>query len=196
MKEQSILDIDAAYMALTMDIITEYCYGKSSDFLLEPDFRYQWRDCMVETFDKAAFRRAVPWLTPLLQKLPSEYLLKLFPSMRFLITWQQDIKKQVQEIVSQDKKGHGEGRNIFRDLKDNERLPKAEKTVERLADEGEILVGAGSETTAKTLTYTTFYILNTPGVLEKLRKELKGEMKHSTDVPTWTQLEQLPYLVR
>lgn len=190
------VEIHTAYMALTTDIISEYCYGKSSDFLLEEDFNKAWRECMEELFAKSAFRRSVPWVTIALQKLPNKYILKMFPSMEFLITWQRDLHKQTETIVHLNPvdKEH-EKESIFQSLRDSEILPKDEKTVQRLADEAEVLMGAGSETTGKTLAYTTFYILHTPGVKQRLKEELKTVMPKFTDVPKWTDLEQLPYLV-
>ncbi|KAF2113499.1 putative cytochrome P450 [Lophiotrema nucula] len=188
-----VVDINAAFMALTMDIITEYCYGKSCEFLLEPDFKHEWKECMTNVFEKAAFRRAIPWLTYTLQKLPLGWMLKLMPSMEFLINWQRDIKKQVEAILAQNGE-EKESNSIFHSLRDDLDLPASEKSVKRLADEGEILIGAGSETTAKTLTYTAFYVINTPSVLQRLREELKTVMKTSAHIPAWTELEQLPYL--
>jgi cytochrome P450 len=81
-------------------------------------------------------------------------------------------------------------------LLENEELPREEKTLHRLADEAEILVAAGSETTARTIAYTTFHVLSSEGVLEKLRKELKSAWRDKNVVPSWTELERLPYLVR
>lgn len=199
-ERKEIVDINTPFMALTSDIIMEYCYGKDSGFLEEPDFKQQWKDSMTTMLENAAFRRAVPWLIYLLQKLPNEYVLKLMPSMDILIKWQNDMKRQVEGILlnrqeTVQAQGEKEADSIFRALRDNEELPAAEKSLERLTDEGEILIAAGSETTAKTLTWTAFYIINTPGVLEKLREELKSVMKRSTDVPSLTELEKLPYLV-
>lgn len=88
-----------------------------------------------------------------------------------------------------------EKENIFTALRDNEILPKEEKSFKRLADEGYVLIAAGSETVAQTLSYTTFYVLNTPGVLQKLRTELKGVMPRVTDISPMAELEKLPYLV-
>lgn len=194
MKDERVVDLHTAFMALTTDIITEYCYSKSYDFLNEDDFKQEWKDCMTDLFDNATFRRAVPWLTYTLQRIPADYVLKLMPKMGLLINWQKDIKKEVEGIVNK-KETTEEKESIFKALRDNKELPKEEKSVQRLTDEGEILIGAGSETTAKTLAITTFYILHTPNVLQTLREELKTVMPRSTDMPAWTDLEKLPYLV-
>lgn len=84
---------------------------------------------------------------------------------------------------------------IFHALRDTDALAVEEKSLQRLTDEGKILVAAGSETTAKSLAFTAFHIINTPGILQKLRAELETTMENTRSKPTWTQLEQLPYLV-
>ena len=64
----------------------------------------------------------------------------------------------------------------------------------RLVDEGVIIVGAGTDTTANTLEVTTFYILNTPQALQNLVKELDEAIPNPSNPPSWQKLEQLPYL--
>ena len=70
------------------------------------------------------------------------------------------------------------------------------QTIERLMDEGFILVGAGGETTAQTLAVLTFHLLNNPEVLFELRAELDEAVAGSDSLLTWQTLEQLPFLVR
>jgi cytochrome P450 len=131
-------------------------------------------------------------LTGFLQRFPDKYIVSLMPQLGILIHWQKDIKIQVAEVMNAPKEQKD---TIFHSLRDND-LPPSEKDLHRLADEGEILVAAGSETTAKTLSITAFYIIKTPQVFERLRKELTTIMPQSTSTPTWTALEQLPYFVR
>jgi cytochrome P450 len=191
MSSGQVVRLDAAFMALTMDVITEYCYGTSYDYISEPDFKLEWKEAMATLFEGAAFRRAVPWLTKLLQTFPDKYILNLMPQLGILINWQKDIKRQVQEVVNSPK---DKSDTIFHALRDNELAP-SERDIQRLADEGEILVAAGSETTAKTLSITAFHIISNPPVLTRLREELMTVMPYGTSNPTWTALEQLPYLV-
>lgn len=75
-------------------------------------------------------------------------------------------------------------------------LPDCEKTVKRLSAEGQVLVIAGTETTAWTLSVITFYLLSNPSMLRKLREELDQVAAESCEPATCTRLEKLPYLVR
>jgi cytochrome P450 len=74
-------------------------------------------------------------------------------------------------------------------------LPAAEKTVHRLADEGNILIGAGSETTAQVLSVMFYHLISNPSVLDKLKEELLTVMPQPETEVSWEGLEKLPYLV-
>lgn len=107
----------------------------------------------------------------------------------------QDVRKQVETVLARKRDPEKAHKTIFEELRDSD-LPPQEKTIERLMDEGFILVGAGGETTAQTLAVLSFHLLNNPPVLGKLRAELDGIMPDPKLSASWQQLEQLPYLVR
>jgi cytochrome P450 len=67
--------------------------------------------------------------------------------------------------------------------------------LERLSDEGNILIGAGSETTAQVLAVLSYHLISNPSILAKLHKELETVMPDPNTPIRWQQLEQLPYLV-
>jgi cytochrome P450 len=82
---------------------------------------------------------------------------------------------------------------VFRDILDSN-LPQREKTVERLWQEAQVFIFAGTETAAWMLSVTTFYILSTPHILQKLKVELRAAIPDAHKIPSWKELEQLPYL--
>lgn len=85
----------------------------------------------------------------------------------------------------------GRQNTIFHELRDSNLLPPEEKTLKRLADDGNIMVGAGGETTAQTLAVLFYHLLDNPEMLLRVKDEIStlGE-----DI-TWGQLENLPFLV-
>jgi cytochrome P450 len=85
-------------------------------------------------------------------------------------------------------------KTIFHHILDSD-LPDAEKTVARLSDEGFVLVVAGGETTAKTLTTLIFFLLANPEWLEKVHQELDSTMPNPEILSTWQKLDALPCLV-
>ena len=73
-------------------------------------------------------------------------------------------------------------------------MPDSEKEIERLVQEGQVLVAAGSETTGRALYVSAFHILTNPHILQSLRDAIAPVMPTPTSKPTWAQLEQIPYL--
>jgi cytochrome P450 len=77
---------------------------------------------------------------------------------------------------------------IFHDILLSNLAP-AEKKLDRIYQEGQTLVAAGTETTAWTLSVIMFYLLKEPAKLQRLTDELR-----KANLTTSTELEQLPYL--
>ena len=76
-------------------------------------------------------------------------------------------------------------------------LPPAEKSPERLGQEGFVAIAAGGETCGRMLTNALFHILtNKDRVMPGLKKELFEIMPTPEIRPDWQDLERLPYLVR
>jgi len=74
-------------------------------------------------------------------------------------------------------------------------LPPEDKTVERLRQEGQLILGAGSDTVSNTLTATTFYLVDSPEKMLKLVEELEKAMPDPSEPAKLSLVEQLPYLV-
>jgi cytochrome P450 len=192
-KTGEVLRADAAFMALTMDIITTYVYGKSYDHLNHPDFNLEWKDAIMASFATASLIRLFPWILNILKMMPDSSVKASAPAMGLLIEWQNKVRAQVKSILDGER-GDETERNIFRELLASD-LPGDQKTLDRLCDEGQILAGAGSETTAKALAATFFYLLRDKAVMEKLRAELTTVMPNPWTEVSWSDLEKLPYLV-
>lgn len=75
-------------------------------------------------------------------------------------------------------------------------LPIEEKSLNRLSQEGLVMIVAGSESTSRTLMLATYYLLTTPSAMASLKKELLEVMPDPSIVPPVKVLEVLPWLVR
>ncbi|KAL1636528.1 hypothetical protein SLS56_001113 [Neofusicoccum ribis] len=73
-------------------------------------------------------------------------------------------------------------------------LPPSEKSDFRLRMEIEILLAAGTETTATCLGVLTVFVLDDPDVHAKLTKELVDAIPDASKLPPLQVLERLPYL--
>ncbi|KAK5954220.1 hypothetical protein OHC33_004793 [Knufia fluminis] len=193
MDNDEIVRLDAAFMALTMDIITHFAFGDSYNYLDEPDFKLEWKETVIGGSANGVFLRQFPWALPILKATPLSFLNVANPKAAKLVAWQHFIRKQVNEIVVKNASGKKADGTIFQAVLDSD-LPPSEKTIDRLQDEGQTLVGAGSETTAKSLAMITFFLASAPKKLQKLREEIKTIGPEPDGSFVLAKLEQLPYL--
>lgn len=75
-------------------------------------------------------------------------------------------------------------------------LPGCEKEVERLAQEGFVMIAAGGETTSRVLSMAIFHIVSNPSVLQRLQKEIMTVMPDATRRPSVKALDELIFLVK
>lgn len=73
-------------------------------------------------------------------------------------------------------------------------LPPAEKTLDRLVDEGINMVAAGTLTTAHFLKTTTYHVLANPTILAKLKTELIDAIPDPGELPSLREIEAMPYM--
>ena len=108
-----------------------------------------------------------------------------------LIQFRAKAGKDIEAILSE--KGAKPDHSVFYDLRDSTILPPEEKTVGRLQDEATLLIMAGTESPAKSLSIAAFYLLQNPEIMSKLRRELSEAHGQSEKLPLGTLLA-LPYL--
>lgn len=150
----------------------------------------EWHDLMRAAFESGGIIRRCPWLVLIIEHLP--HSIAKHAAIGQLLALREDIENQVKSIM-EDRDNRGDDRSrvtIFHSLLESD-LPPQEKTLDRLVDEGQIVIGAGTETTANTLTMIAFHAFWNQDILQKLRRDInsiKGEKLK------WNRLEQLPYL--
>jgi len=193
-KTKEVIRLDAAYTALTMDIMTHYAYGESYNHLAEDDFKLSWKEAIINTSANGAFLRQFPWTLPIMKATPLSLLQKINPQAAALVGWQHMVRDLIDNIILANREGKKAEGTIFQALLDSD-LPQDEKSAQRLQDEGQTLIAAGSETTAKALSIITFYLLQDRSKLQRLREELRSVMPTPNSQASWTTLEKLPYLV-
>lgn len=191
----AIIKLDYAYAALSADVITHYCYGVSERYLEDHWPNNDLKDGLVGLGHFAHLFYFFPLLMHLTQNLPI-WLIKIInpKASAFLMLQEKLIKSSERTLQNQMVKGDGQT-TIFDALTDPSLRPE-ERTVDRLAQEAVIVLGAGTETTANTLTVASYQLIKNRPVLLKLREELKTLMPRGDSSASWSQLEQLPYLVR
>jgi cytochrome P450 len=92
----------------------------------------------------------------------------------------------------EDIKSNDAKTTIFQEILSS-KLPEEDKTHKRLAEEAQIVVGGGVETTAFALSIAAFHIINTPHIYERLHADLVAAFPNRATLELYP-LEQMPYL--
>lgn len=196
----TVIRLDNALNAFTSDIITEYCYGKSWGFLKDEHFRSDTRNALLETANTIHIGQFAPWLIMLLRKIPIHLLRRLQPGKAAIFGAMEAVYDQavssfnLQSQLSTSKKEVQGKRNMFDNLVAPD-VPASERSLDRLQEEGLVVLGAGTETVAHTLTVSFFYLTTNRDILLKLREELQEVLPTPTSNASLLVLEKLPYLV-
>ena len=104
--------------------------------------------------------------------------------------------KVVARAAAEEKPGSSRDTPLLEKVIRESNLPESEKSVYRMSAETNVLLSAGTETTARTLAVAHYYILSRPDVHSRLLKELRTVMPvPGAPVPSTDELERLPYLV-
>ena len=129
-------------------------------------------------------------------RLPPTVIACLEPKSAPLMRFNEVLEQKIGRILSgeEEKDQETHHHTVFHEIKDSN-LPPSEKTPIRLAGEAGTLLGAGTETTARTLAVTSFYLINSPEIMGRLRQELKKIMPTLDTVVPLPTIEKLPYLV-
>lgn len=76
-----LLDIGIAFTALTLDVISDYCFGQSWRCLADPSFAPEWKRTMTNLFEPVPVMRSFPWIMSIMQSLPAWVMAKMAPDM-------------------------------------------------------------------------------------------------------------------
>lgn len=180
---------------MTGDIVTGYCFPEAYGLLDKPDCGADFYNHFASILSNVHMLKQFPFLLPLMLGLPEQITAFLLPSLADTFRWQRKWIKQIDEMKAgaDDGKGRGGKPSIFRTLLDSD-LPTYDKSVSRLMEDAQTLLGAGSVTTSMALALATYYILSDKHVLKTLMDELVTAMPDPAHPLPLVDLEQLEYL--
>lgn len=198
-RPEKVVCLDDAYAGMASDIITQYLYGQCWNCLELENFGNHIRGAILRLLSFVHFTQYAPWLVKRLRMLPLDTLRRVQPGMAaiFDITEMADLWKRSRD---REEKGEAQAEDV-KELPVFHRLagpniPAAERTKQRLQDEGILLLLAGTDTTAIALTTATFYVFENEQILQRLRAEVQDVIPTPESPTSVLQLEKVPYLVR
>ena len=195
-KEGSVVNLTYAMGGLTMDVIAAYCFGEDMNSLDKPEYAKDWVDALHDGVQIRPMGRQFPTLINAMIRLPPWLLSILNPKAAPLFNFGKDLEKKIERILSgeEEKNEKSEHRAVFYEMKYSN-LPPSEKTAYRLAAEASTFLGAGTETTARTLAVASYYLISNPEMMVKLKSELKNVMPTLDTAVSLPVIENQPYLV-
>lgn len=188
------LDVAHAYSCFTSDAISSYCFGEAFGLLSRDTWYPTFREATLAVLKPVFVFRFFPFLVGSVKF--GKHLIDYLPADTALLirTLQVDIPARVQKTRSDLDSGIVYDRpTIFADLLQSE-LDESEKGTDRLVEEAVTIVNAGTETTSWALSVITYFLLSQPETMGKLQAELATVVDDPRHLPSWTALEQLPYL--
>ncbi|KAL5346712.1 hypothetical protein ACLOAV_008419 [Pseudogymnoascus australis] len=190
-----VLNVSWLNAAFTSDVVMQYAFARCDHRLERPDFDRANRDGAFFGSTAANFMKHAPWLNVVFQSLPDQITRLAHPSLAAFLAQRKHIVDQIVGIkngANTSNKGLSHD-TIFHEILDS-KLPEEEKSVRRLSNEAEVLVLAGTLTTALVLDLSTFYLLRKPKALRRLKTELRAAISVRDKANPIASLEHLPYL--
>jgi cytochrome P450 len=184
-----------AYRCLTVDIISEYLFGKQMDLLDREDWGRSFYSSWRGLWEMSPLIRQLPWMMDVFRVTPRWLLALTQPKALEVLSMEDTTGELTRQVLASDSEAKKTDRtSMVWEIAHSDSLPPDEKTFKRLAVEANNILAAGFETTGGTLTHLTYNILADPEVHKKLQKELEVAIPDEDIIPNYQTLEKLPYL--
>lgn len=104
------LNVNLPFSAFTSDIITEYCFGKSHNWLDKRGFNEKFIEMMASVHEMAALAKQFWFVMPLLDMLPDSFAEEMDPGMQSFILFRKVglVKRPHDPTHTDDLKGNEE----------------------------------------------------------------------------------------
>ncbi|OTB00209.1 hypothetical protein M426DRAFT_268132 [Hypoxylon sp. CI-4A] len=190
-KDKLPINVSVAYSCFTSDVISGYCFGEPFGFVAQESWEPNFKESLNSFASMTFVFRFFPFLKKVAELAPFVVSLLFKESAPLMVEIGERMPSHIRKVREDFNNGIvKDAPSIFSSILGSS-LPESEKTDTRLTGEGILMMSAGTETTSWTLTVTTYYLMQQPEQLARLRKELEdvdaGNMK-------WASLEKLPYL--
>ncbi|MCJ1247516.1 hypothetical protein MMC30_004730 [Trapelia coarctata] len=197
-----LLELRNAMSGLTLDVISEYSFGSCFGALDTPDFGRALNNILLKGVKVHPFARIFRPLAIAIFRAPrwmmpkSEILDNSIKYDNLIGNMTRAAYDDATKLESHDnEKTSASQRTIVHSMLNSEGLTAEDKTFARLKADAMVLIGAGTETTARTLATSIYHILANKPVHDRVLEEIRTIMPSSdSPLPPVTAIRQLPYL--
>ncbi|KAI7968520.1 hypothetical protein EIK77_006539 [Talaromyces pinophilus] len=188
----TFFDLSKMSRCLSLDFITKFTYGESTEAVKSPDFH----EDILDAFDSFSISNFLFMMMPSL-RTPSISLLSKLPFKVFQAI--PKMRQQVQDALEMYEKSAKFGAVTgFQPLLQSEHTTSLTQNhpldKDFLIADGISHVFAGTDTTSTTLTLTLIEIFTNPNIYDRLHAELKQAIPNSNETAQLSNLENLPFL--
>ena len=180
-----------AMKCLAVDVITTFCFAKNINAVETPGFRAPIILAMEASMYNFLVFMNFPIVNKIMFSLPMWLSRIAAPELSGLFDLQELLQGQIDGLMDNPKRLESvPHKTIYHALLET-------GTRKSLYEEGQAMLFAGTDTVSNTAMLLAYYVLQTPGVEEKLLAELRTAWPDKNDdasAPSWDALEKLPYL--
>ena len=190
-----------AFSCLTIDVISEFTFPEGYNYLDEENFTPQTYEAFIFLAKITHSFKQFVWLAPLLLKAVPIFAVKyLSPGTYSFLQNEVSLQQHAKEVITRRKNGISAskemtGRTSLIESIFDSKLPDSDKTVNSLAGNALLAIGAGNVTTTHALKQATFHILANPHIQDRLMAELEAAMPDASQPLALRELEAIDYLV-
>ncbi|KAK8133243.1 hypothetical protein PG999_001416 [Apiospora kogelbergensis] len=198
-----VVRLDHVFTAMAGDVVNVACVANPTiSFLRHPEFNPHWFTLFHTLIRSMPLFTNFPVLIKLANMIPTSALEVLDPRSHMFRDWRNmsvdhiiDAKNRKEhDIAFVDKEGKFKSDTLFDHIVNSD-LPEEEVSVQRLGSEAQVVMGAGTVTTARTMDYLVTMLLLNGEARQRLEKELREPMKDfPASMPPVAELYQLPWL--
>jgi len=195
----TVIRLDHAFLAFSGDIISRLCCESHVDMVEDPKFAPHWFDLLHSVIFSIPLFTGFPSLINLISLIPERLVTWVDSRSRTFVTFKKMARTHIinakRDKLEAKPLRDGKARTSLFHYIVNSDMPESELSVNRLAKEAQVLLGAGSASTARTIDFIVYYILAKEAIRTRLQEELQESMaNYPQNIPSCSELEKLPYL--
>ncbi|KAM0252120.1 hypothetical protein ACHAQJ_007860 [Trichoderma viride] len=188
------LSLSNLYRCIAADTVSAYALPASFNLLDSDDMGEEFSSGLRFFFETATTMRFLGFLEPIIKMIPDQiFRAMLTDPAKALLKLVRRLEACIDEVIQKPSDLDKSRPCLVSRINDNH-LKENGKSCDRLLQEAEQFIIAGTETTGYALSITTFYILQDADIQDKMRQELMDAgiaLDDDLDIMT---LQNLPYL--